>query len=151
MYFKRAAFSVAIFMTGLICGGYLFSKSEPRSILEVGSCKNRCYKPNEVAGLVMSAAILRAPFLIPNIVQESDTCLAIRHPIPWGRVHYVLFPKQDIRNIITLTSADTPYLLGCFAMIRDLVLRDKLDAYRVFTNGPGHQEVAYLHFHIIAK
>jgi diadenosine tetraphosphate (Ap4A) HIT family hydrolase len=138
-------------MTGVACGGYLFSKSEPRSILEVASCKNRCYKPNEVAGLIMSAAILRAPFLIPNIVQESDTCLAIRHPIPWGRIHYVLFPKQDIRNITTLTSADTPYVLGCFAMIRDLVLRDKLDAYRVYTNGPGYQEVAYLHFHIIAK
>lgn len=138
-------------MTGVACGGYLFSKSEPRSILEVASCNNRCYKPNEVAGLIMSAGILRAPFLIPNVVQESDTCLAIRHPIPWGRIHYVLFPKQDIRNITTLTSADTPYILGCFAMIRDLVLRDKLDAYRVYTNGPGYQEVAYLHFHIIAK
>jgi diadenosine tetraphosphate (Ap4A) HIT family hydrolase len=151
MYFKRAALAVVIFMAGLICGGYLFSKSEPRSILEVTSCNNRCYKPNEVAGLIMSAAILRGPFVFPNVVRESDTCLAIRHPIPWDRIHYVLFPKKDIRNITTLTLADTPYVMGCLAMIRDLVLRDKLDKYRVHTNGPGYQDVAYLHFHLIAR
>jgi diadenosine tetraphosphate (Ap4A) HIT family hydrolase len=151
MHFKQAALAVVVFMAGLICGGYLFSKSEPRSILEVTNCKNRCYKPNEVAGLIMSAAILRGPFVFPNVVRESDTCLAIRHPRPWDRVHYVLFPKQDIRNITTLTLADTPYVMGCFAMIRDLVLQDKLEKYRVYTNGPGYQDVAYLHFHLIAR
>jgi diadenosine tetraphosphate (Ap4A) HIT family hydrolase len=96
-------------------------------------------------------AILRAPFLIPDVILESDTCLAIRHPKPLSRIHYVLFPKHDTKNITTLTPADSPYVLGCFALARDLVLRDKLQAYRFYTNGPKLQEIAYLHFHLIAK
>jgi hypothetical protein len=43
-----------------------------------------------------------------------------------------------------------PYVLGCFAMARELVARDKLQAYRMHTNGPDFQEVAYLHFHLVA-
>ncbi len=151
MHFKQIAFALAIFATGAVCGGYLFSQSLPRSFLAVGSCQDRCYKPNEVAGLIVSAAILRAPFLIPNVVLESDTCLAIRHPMPYARIHYVLFPKHDTRNIATLTPADTPYVMGCFALARDLILRDKLEAYRLYTNGPGYQHIAYLHFHLIAE
>lgn len=151
MHFKQIAFALAIFATGIACGGYLFSQSLPRSFLAVGSCQDLCYKPNEVAGLIVSAAILRAPFLIPNVVLESDTCLAIRHPMPYARIHYVLFPKHDTRNITTLTPADTPYVMGCFALARDLILRDKLEAYRLHTNGPGYQHIAYLHFHLIAE
>ena len=151
MHFKKIAFTLVIFAIGVVCGGYLFSQSVPRSFLAVGNCQNRCYKPNEIAGLIMSAAILRAPFLIPSIVLESDTCLAIRHPKPHARIHYVLFPKHDTKDITTLTPVDSPYVLGCFALARDLVLRDKLQAYRLYTNGPELQEIAYLHFHLIAE
>ncbi|MDD2660650.1 MAG: HIT domain-containing protein [Methylococcales bacterium] len=148
---KQTAYALLLFLAGIACGGYLFSKSEPRSFLAAGSCQDRCYKPNEIAGLVMSAAILRAPFLIPGVVLESDTCLAIRHPMAHIRIHYVLFPKHDTRSITTLTPADSPYVLGCFALVRELVFRDKLQAYRLYTNGPGYQEIAYLHFHLIAE
>jgi diadenosine tetraphosphate (Ap4A) HIT family hydrolase len=133
-----------------MCGGYLFSRTIPRSFLTVGSCQHHCYKPSELAGLIASAAILRAPFAIPAIVLESESCLAIRHPHPHARIHYVLFPKHDTKNITTLTSADAPYVLGCFALVRELVLRDQLQAYRLHTNGPAFQEIAYLHFHLIA-
>lgn len=147
---KQITYALLLFAIGVVCGGYLFSESVPRSFLAVGSCEDRCYKLNDIAGLVMSAAILRAPFLIPGIVLESDTCLAIRHPMPHTRIHYVLFPKHDTRSITTLTPADSPFVLGCFALVRTLVLRDKMQAYRLYTNGPGYQEITYLHFHLIA-
>jgi len=63
----------------------------------------------------------------------------------------VLFPKHDVKNIATLTSEDMPYVAGCFAMVRELVERDKLDTYVVSTNGPGRQDIAYLHFHLTAE
>jgi hypothetical protein len=151
MRFKQIVYALLLFVTGVACGGYFFSQSVPRAFLAVGSCEDRCYNPNEIAGLIMSAAILRAPFLIPGVVLESDTCLAIRHPMAHIRIHYVLFPKHDTRSITTLTPADSPYVLGCFALVRELVLRDKLQAYRLYTNGPGFQEIAYLHFHLIAE
>lgn len=147
----RIAASIALFAAGIACGGYLFADTTPRSLLAVGSCQSRCYNANELAGLITSAAILRVPFLIPGVVLESDTCLAIRHPKPEARVHFVLFPKHDTRNIATLTPEDSPYVLGCFALARELVARDKLKAYRLRTNGPALQEIAYLHFHLVAQ
>ena len=150
MHFKQLAIILALFTTGVVCGGYLFSKSLPRNFLPFESCKDRCYKPAEIAGLVTSAGILRAPFIIPGIVLESDTCLAIRNPRPEAKIHYVLFPKHDIRNITSLTPADSPYVLGCFALARELVSREHLKAYRLYTNGPEIQEIDYLHFHLVA-
>ena len=150
MQLTRFLAVLAIFAAGVASGGYLFAQTTPRSFLALGDCQDRCYKPNELAGLIASAAILRAPSLVPGVVLESDTCLAIRYPKPEARVHYVLFPKHDTRNITTLTAEDSPYVLGCFAMVRELVARDKLKTYRLQTNGPGLQDIAYLHFHLIA-
>jgi len=42
---------------------------------------------------------------------------------------------------------DLPYILGCFALARELGLQ----AYRLYTNGPEFQEIPYLHFHLIAE
>jgi len=151
MRFNQFAAALALFATGVVCGGYLFSQSVPRSFLAFGSCQERCYKQTEIAGLVTSAAILRASFFIPGVVLESDTCLAIRNPKPEAKIHYVLFPKHDTKNITTLTPADSPYVLGCFALARELVSRNHLQAYRLYTNGPEYQEIAYLHFHLVAQ
>ena len=150
MQYIRLMDFLSVFAAGVACGGYLFSQTTPRSFLAVGDCQGRCYNPNELAGLVASAAILRAPFLIPGVVIESDTCLAIRHPKPEAKFHYVLFPKHDTRNITTLASDDTRYVMGCFALARELVARDNITAYRLQTNGPAFQDIAYLHFHLIA-
>jgi diadenosine tetraphosphate (Ap4A) HIT family hydrolase len=150
MRFKQFVIALILFATGVVCGGYLFSQSLSRSFLPFKSCQEHCYKPAEIAGLVSSAAILHAPFLIPGVVLESDTCLAIRHPRPEAKIHYVLFPKHDIRNITTVTPEDSPYVMGCFALARELVSRDRLQAYRLYTNGPELQEIAYLHFHLVA-
>ncbi|HTN94903.1 MAG TPA: HIT domain-containing protein [Gallionella sp.] len=151
MRFKQIAVALALIVIGVVCGGYLFSASLPRNFLPFTDCRERCYKPAEIAGLVASASILRAPFLVPGVVLESDTCLAIRNPRPEAKTHYVLFPKHDTRNITTLTPEDTPYVLGCFALARELVARDHLQAYRLYTNGPGKQEISYLHFHLISE
>jgi hypothetical protein len=151
MRIKPIVTAAVLFLAGAVCGGYLFSKSLPRPFLATTACGDRCYSDEEVAGLVTSAAVLRTPFLVPGVALESDTCLSIRYPRPQARIHYVLFTKHDAKNIATLTPEDIPYVAGCFAMVRELVLRDKLDTYIVYTNGPGKQEIAYLHFHLIAE
>jgi Scavenger mRNA decapping enzyme C-term binding len=140
---------VLLFAAGIACGGWLFARSTPRSFLAVTDCKARCYKANELMGLFASAAILRAPAVLPNVEMESATCIAIRHPRPEARYHYVLFPKHDSRNITTLTDEDAPFVMGCFAMVRELVARDSMRVWRMLTNGPAMQDVAYLHFHLI--
>ncbi len=151
MRMKPIVVSAVLFLIGVGCGGYLFSKSLPRSFLPKNPCGDHCYSTEQVAGLVTSAIVLRTPFLVPGVELESTTCLSVRYPRSRERVHYVLFPKHDVKNIATLTSEDMPYVAGCFAMVRELVERDKLDTYVVSTNGPGRQDIAYLHFHLTAE
>jgi hypothetical protein len=149
--YKLPAVLFLAFSLGFGAGGYLFARTLPRSFLPIGECSSHCYTSSEIAGLLASVLILRTPFMVPGVIGESDTCLAVRHPRPEARVHYVLFPKHDITNIMTLTSEDTPYVLGCFALARRLVAGDKLVAYRLRTNGPEFQDIGYLHFHLIAQ
>ncbi len=150
MRFRQTLFCIALFAAGAVSGGYFFSGATPRSFLAFDDCKERCLKANELAGLIASAGIHRTPFFVPDVAVESDTCVAINYPRPTDRVHYVLFPKRDVRDIASLTPADLPYVAGCFALVRQLVERDKLRSYRVLTNGPGMQDIAYLHFHLFA-
>lgn len=136
--------------TGFVAGGYLFSRTIPRSFLALSNCEQRCYKPSDLAGLVASAGIQNVPALVPS-VGESDQCVAVRHPRPEGRVHFVLFPKRDVRNILEVQLEDGPFVLGCFALARELAKKSSVVDYRLYTNGPALQHVTYLHFHFVAK
>ena len=151
MPWRRVAAALAVFAAGIALGGYLFSQTRARDVLPFKPCEERCFKPQEVAGLIASVAILRTPGLVPDVVLESDGCLVVRHPRPEARIHYVLFPKHDSRNLATLAADDAPYVMACFAMVRELAARDRLQSWRVLTNGPALQDIAYLHFHLIGR
>jgi hypothetical protein len=139
-----------IFFIGVVVGGYLFSHVQPRSILNLSRCQGNCYRPNDVAGLLTSVGIRVAPGMMPKLVTESDRCLAISHPFPEAgeRFHFVIFPKKDIKNIGEISVEDEPYLMDCLAMMQSLIVRYQLRDYRVMTNGPGLQQITYLHFHL---
>lgn len=146
---SRVMIGVFAFFGGLTAGGYLFANSQPRSFLAVTDCV-ACYRPNDLAGLLVSAGIQRAPYAVPRVVKESDRCIAIEHPFPRTPTHFVVFPKKDIRNIADISRDDEPYVLGCLAVIRALVVEHGLRDYRVVTNGPDLQDITYLHFHVVS-
>jgi hypothetical protein len=148
---RRFLLLITVLFAGVILGAYFFSRSIPRSLLAVSNCGGTCYKTNEVAGLLASAGIQRLPAALPGVERESDKCLAIRHPQPEGRVHFVLFPKRDARNILELTPEDQPFVMGCFALARELARETNALNWRLLTNGPALQHVTYLHFHLVAK
>ena len=150
MFRSRITVAVLMFLAGVITGGYLFSDSQPRSFLALRACDS-CYRPNDLAGLLVSAGIQRASGAIPRIAMETDRCLAIEHPFRRTRTHFVVFPKKDIKNIADVSLDDQPYLLDCVAMIRALVREIGLRNYRVETNGPDLQDITYLHFHVVSK
>ena len=85
------------------------------------------------------------------MVVESDRCVAIVHPHPETRRHYVMFPKHVVKNIAEFTAEDQPFVMGCFALIPDLIAKSGTRDYRILRNGPGYQEFAYLHFHFMGK
>jgi histidine triad (HIT) family protein len=149
---RRSAVWLAVlgFAAGIVVGGYLFSASQPRSFLALSSCDG-CYRPKDLAGLLASVGIQRAHAALPLVVKETERCMAIEHPFPQARLHFVVFPKKDIKSIADVSVDDERSVLDCLGVIRALVTERGLRSYRVVTNGPGLQTVTYLHFHLLAR
>ena len=147
---SRWFLAALVFLTGIAVGGWLFSDSQPRSFLALSNCQS-CYQPNDLAGLLASAGIRRAGAALPLVVKETDRCIAIDHPFRKMPVHFVVFPKKDIKDIADVSLDTQDYLLDCLAVIRALVVEHRLHRYWVETNGPGFQHVTYLHFHLVSE
>lgn len=148
---KKVGMAVLWLGLGLLMGGYLFSGVQPRSVFALPECGASCYRPSDLAGLLTSIGVQRTPGLLPGVVKESERCITIRHPFPDSRVHFVSFPKRDMKDIASLGVEDGPYVLECLAHIHALVAENNLRAYRVITNGPGRQGVRYLHLHLVSR
>jgi hypothetical protein len=159
--------SLFFLLVGIAIGGYLFDQSQPRSFLALNRCQD-CLSPKDLAGLIASVGIQKVPGLIPFVVLETDKTIVIKNPLPEGRgsgpfssvrarrnsgitLHYVIIPKKDIKDIGQISKEDAPYLLDAYVVARDIIEKEKLSNYRIYTNGPGFQDVTYLHFHLIGK
>ncbi len=135
---------------GILIGGYLFSQSQPRSFLALNRCQN-CLTHEDLLGLIATVGIQRFPSLIPFLVFETDKTVVIKLPFSRRGIHYVIIPKKDIKNIGEISEADAQYLTDIFFVARWIIEREKLLKYRFYTNGPGSQNVTYLHFHLVAE
>lgn len=148
---RRLLTSALLISVGVLIGGYLFRDVQPRSFLALADCRGSCYRPNDLAGLLASAGIQRASDVLPLVVRETDGCITIKHPFPVFKSHFVVFPKQDVKDIADISAKDGPIILECLEHIRWLVVHNNLSRYRVETNGPGRQHVTYLHFHVVSS
>jgi len=140
-------YSLVIFLLGLLVGGLLLSKSQPRSVFALTKCKN-CLHPNEITGLLVSATIAHVPNLIPLVALETDKSIAIEHPAPKTAKHFVIFPKKDIKNLGDTQEADREFMLDMLAVTTQLVREKQMSNYRMWSNGPKTQLIGYLHFHL---
>ncbi len=148
--FKKILLLLISLCIGILIGGYLFSKSQPRSFLAINRCQS-CLTHDDFLGLLASVAIQNFPGLMPFKVLETDKTVVIKHPFSSDRIHYVIIPKKDIKNIGEISEANAQYVTDLFFVARWLIEREKLSRYRLYTNGPGVQDVTYLHFHLVAE
>ena len=148
---KSITLFTLVLLLGVLIGGYLFSDTCPRSVLALTNCGGTCLQPNELVGLLTSVGIQRAPSLLPSVVKETDKTIVIEHPSPKGKIHYLVIPKTDIKNVGEISSADGAYLIDALNVIRAIVKEKGMVDYQVVTNGPGNQGVTYLHFHLIER
>jgi hypothetical protein len=147
---RRIFGGLALLAAGIVIGGYLFSDTRPRSFIALDHC-DRCLSPVELAGLLASVGIQRTPSLLPGIVMETNETVVIRHPNPQGRIHYVIIPKHDIKDLADLSQEDKLFIADAYAVAGEIIRKEKLTKYRFFTNGPDYQSVRYLHFHLIGE
>lgn len=141
---------IIAFTAGLLVGGMIFSRVNPRSPLSIQECTSNCWHPNEIAGLFASVVMQNLPEVIPHVILETDKTVVFAHPKSMHKIHYLFVPKKDIKNIGELTNEDKEYLIDLYAAVTAVVQREGIKNYRLWTNGPGKQEVTYLHFHLIA-
>ena len=132
---------------GIVVGGNLFSRTQPRSFIALKRCEN-CLSVADLAGLLGSVAIQKFPGFVPAKVVETDKTVAIRLP-PDPGLHYVIIPKKDLKDVGDISEADAAYLVDAYQVARHLIEKHRLSAYRFYTNGPGLQNVTYLHFHLV--
>ena len=148
---RAIALMLAALIVGVIVGGYLFSDSRPRSFLALNHCNGSCLKPNDLLGLVASVGIQRFGGFVPSVVKETDKTIVIRSPSPQARIHYLVIPKKDIKDIASVSDADADYLLDAVKVAGEIIREQNLSNYRLTTNGPGYQTMTYLHFHLTAN
>ena len=141
----------AALLLGIVLGGYLFSDTRPRSFLALNKCEGKCLQPSELVGLLASVGIHRFTALVPSVVKETDKTIVIEHPSPHARIHYVVIPKRDIKNMAELSDSDAEYLVDVFKVMSEIIREKNLVDYQVITNGPGYQSVSYLHFHLTGR
>ena len=88
-----------------------------------------------------------------NIVYEDDDFLAFHDINPAAKVHVLVIPKKEIRNLDAATEEDLDLLgklqLKVAKVARILGINE--DGYRVVTNinKNGGQEVYHIHYHIL--
>ena len=118
--------------------------------MAINRCQN-CLTHEDLLGLIASVGIQKFPSLMPFVVFETDKTVVIKLPFSSHRIHYVIIPKKDIKNIGEISEADTQYLTDVFFVARWIIEQEKLSEYRFYTNGPGSQDVTYLHFHLVTE
>jgi histidine triad (HIT) family protein len=153
---NKLKFIVAIVIS--LAGGFLFgAASIHRPILnaplELPPARNP-WNAKDLMGLMGSVGIRTLAGhlkMVPFVVLETDRTFAMTVSATKTEVHYVLVPKKDIRDISEISAEDEPYLIDIFLTARQLVEKQGLHDYRIYTNGPGLQKVSYLHFHLVGK
>lgn len=138
-----------VLIIGALAGGYIVTHIQPRNFVSIKNCSQNCLKSNELLGLLGSVGIKLDR--IPDVVLETDKTIVINYPEPVDPIHYVIIPKKDIKSIEDVTDEDAAYIMDAIAVNRELVKKEGMTKYRFMTNGPGYQEVAYLHFHLTGK
>lgn len=146
---------LGVFLIGLVLGGlvgaYFFIDTRARTFLALPHCTTQCIDRKELGGLLVSIGILKTPDLLPGVVEETDKTIAMKSPEPLATIDYLILPKKDILDIGDLGPDDAAYVADAFEVIADLVRTQHLHDYKVITNGPGFQQVRYLHFHLLAQ
>jgi histidine triad (HIT) family protein len=142
---------LAALVVGVVLGGYLFSDTRPRSFLALNKCAGTCLQAKDLLGLAASVGVQKFSALAPSVIKETDKTIVLEHPSPQARIHYLIIPKKDLKNIADISDADGDYLLDAFKVAGEIIREKNLTDYKITTNGPGYQSATYLHFHLTAN
>lgn len=105
------------------------------------------------AGRFMGWVFAHMSFLLPvERLYESETLVAFRHPLPSYPVHILIVPKRAYASLLDVPAGDGAFLADLMSAVQKLVreLNLEVQGYRLIANGGAFQDVAQLHFHLVA-
>jgi hypothetical protein len=148
---KPVLFFVLVLLVGILIGAYFFVDTRARDFVTLPQCSTNCFNTKELGGLLVSVGIQKTPGLLPNVVEETDRTIALKSPQPLATIDYLILPKKDILDLGDISPDDAAYIADSFEVMADIIRANHLTDYRVIMNGPGFQQVRYLHFHLLAQ
>lgn len=104
-------------------------------------------------GRLMGWVFEHMSFLLPvERLYESETLVAFRHPQPSYPVHILIVPKRAYTSLLDVPAEDSAFLADLMTTVQTLVRELNLEeqGYRLIANGGAFQDVAQLHFHLVA-
>lgn len=88
-----------------------------------------------------------------DIIYENNLVICFRDIQPVAPKHYLLIPKEPVKNILELNTNNTELLQALLTGIKDITAQENMstEGFRVITNTGEYagQTVFHLHFHII--
>lgn len=138
-----------VFILGFIVGGIIFRNKTDGTPITVKTSKN-ILKSSEITGLLSSVILNYSPGVIPNVIFETEKTIVVKHPFPEHKIHYLLFPKKDIKSIGAFSESDKDYIIDLHASLIEVLKIKNIKKYKILSNGSGRQHIAYLHFHLMA-
>jgi len=86
-----------------------------------------------------------------EFVHKEDEVLVFRDIRPKAPVHLLIVPREHIESLLDLEEKQFSLLTKVIKVVQKLVKDQKLKAgYQILINGGRHQEIAHLHFHLLA-
>ncbi|MBN1372640.1 MAG: HIT domain-containing protein [Anaerolineaceae bacterium] len=105
------------------------------------------------AGRFIGWVFAHMSFILPvERLYESDTLVAFRHPQPSYPVHILIVSKRAYASLLDVPAQDSAFLADLMTVVQKLVRELNLEekGYRLIANGGAFQDVAQLHFHLVA-
>lgn len=83
-------------------------------------------------------------------VFENESIVAINDINPLAQIHVLIFPKNHIEGVLTVSDEDSGDVIAMFKAAAQIVRDKKLEAFRLAFNGGRYQHVPHLHMHLLA-
>lgn len=107
-----------------------------------------------LGGFIIGWLFAHLSFAIPvDRLRETESLLAFWHPSPTYATHILVVPKRQYSSLMELPTEDVTFMQDLFEVVKSLVEEFKLEegGYRLIVNGGASQDVAHLHFHLVAE
>jgi histidine triad (HIT) family protein len=85
-----------------------------------------------------------------ELVLETESVLAFYDVNPVCDIHILIIPKRHIDSVLTIKKEDSMDVVEMYSVVKQIVEKKSIGAFRLTVNGGKFQHVGHLHMHLLA-